>query len=83
MNNITLTQLIELNRRASGYAPDPSIQMPGTGADEAKQSGLSKEPLTLSKEQIDYIKRSLDSNRSFMNRLAMYQMDKEVTPVGN
>lgn len=56
MNNITLIKLIELNRRAAGYAPDPSIQMPRAD-DKSKEVGLSRKPLGLTKEQIEFIKR--------------------------
>ena len=77
MNNITLVQLIELNRRSAGYAPDPSIQMPGAD-DKPKEVGLSRKPLGLTKEQIEFIKR-----KNITGRSAIIRVMEEVTPVGN
>lgn len=77
MNNITLVQLIEMNRRAAGYAPDPSIQMPGAD-DKPKEVGLSRKPLGLTKEQIEFIKRQKIKGHS-----PTICVVEEVTPVGN
>lgn len=79
MNNMTPTQIIEWNRRRVGYAPDPSIEMPG--ADEPKHGGLASEPLTLSKEQVDYIKRHWLGHLN--KRMAILHPGEEVTPVAN
>lgn len=77
MNNITLIKLIELNRRAAGYAPDPSIEMP-EAEDKPKEVGLSRSPLGLTKEQIEFIKR-----KNITGRSAIIRVVEEVTPVGN
>lgn len=68
---MTPTQIIEWNRRRVGYAPDPSIEMPG--ADEPKTGGLASEPLTLTSKQIECIKSNIG---------ILYRAD-EVTQVGN